>query len=339
MPTPILHHIYSLCILGISLTFEKLIRIHNVICNGSCIGAGDGSLRKCLVDATSGTVLAQGASQVEGNKEMITSFCAEGMAIIVQVTVLRIIDQAWDIAGRRVVLYSDCESLLKKLKDRVDNRSKHALGNDVDILLQIQLMLQQIKCSAHLQYVRSHQDKHIRFQEATLPQQLNILMDEAVCKFIDSSIHLHPRKMTYPVMEATKVVIGTSSDPLILNIEETLASNFFQKDWDEYSTKHFGLTSTSRKEYNVRIVGKALKSASNGVDQITKIINGQHHTMMKSRQGGLSRNGICPLCKTCEESKFHVWGCNHECMVKFGRMRGYNLINCCTKCTPMKILS
>ena len=309
--------------LGITLTVEKLLRIRNVICHGRCIGAGDGSLRKkypsqawCFVDAMSGAILIQGAAQVAGNKDITTSFRAEGMALIAQLTVLRIIDRAWDIQGKNVVLYSDCESLLKKLKDRVDNRSKYALSNDVDILLQIRLMLQQIKCSVRLQYVRSHQDRHVRFQEAPLPQQLNILMDEAVRKFIDSSIPIHRRQLSYPVLEATRVVLGTVSDPLLMNIDETLASNFFQKDWDEYSMKHFGLTKASGKEYDARIVGKALKSASSGTAQITKIINGQHHTMTKSRQWGLSRHGTCPLCKTCEENKFHVWECNHACMIQ-----------------------
>ena len=307
--------------LGISLTVEQLIRIRNVICKNSCIGAGDGSLRKkypsqawCLADVSSGAILVQGSAQVDGNAELITSFRAEGMAVIAQLTVLQLIDKVWNIKGRKIVLYSDCESLLKKLQDRVDNKSKHALENDVDILLQIRSMLQQIKCTVRLQYVRSHQDKHIRFQDATLPQQLNILMDEAVRKFIDSTIALQPRNSTYPVLEATKVMIGSTSNPLLSNIDEELASNFFQRDWDDYSFKHFGLSLVSQSEYNARIFGKALKSASNGSDQITKIINGQHHTMMKSKQWGLSRTGICPLCNTCEENKFHVWECNHECV-------------------------
>ena len=99
----------------------------------------------------------------------------------------------WDISKHKIILYSDCDSILQKLRQRLDNWAKYALENDIDILLQIQKMKKELRCKVNIEYVLSHRDKVIRFQDASFPQQLNILMDEAVRKYIDLSVSISPR--------------------------------------------------------------------------------------------------------------------------------------------------
>ena len=84
----------------------------------SCVTAGDGSLQKdypshawCIADESNGRILMKGAAQVDGIRKNITSFRAEGLAIIAQLTILRVIDKVWNIKGRMITVYSDCESV------------------------------------------------------------------------------------------------------------------------------------------------------------------------------------------------------------------------------------
>ena len=71
---------------------------------------------------------------------------------------------------------------------RADDQVRFALENDIDIILEIRSIIASIKCQIRLQYVKSHQDRHIAFQEAPFPEQLNILMDEQVRVFIDQNV-------------------------------------------------------------------------------------------------------------------------------------------------------
>ena len=86
------------------------------------------------------------------------------------------------------MIFSDCDSVLQKVKKRVECKLRYALDNDIDAILKIRQMIQGMQCHIRLEYVKSQQDNHVPFQDATFPQQLNILMDEAISKFIDKSI-------------------------------------------------------------------------------------------------------------------------------------------------------
>ena len=239
---------------------------------------------------------------------------AEGLAIIAQLTILRIIDKVWNIKGKVITVYSDCESVLKKVRLRADDRVRFALENDIDIILEIRSMIASMKCQIRLQYVKSHQDRHISFQEAPFPQQLNILMDEQVRVYIDKNVDETPRKITYPVLESVTAVIGSRNAPLIADIENEMISRYYEKDWIEYSWKQFGLTKNALVEFDGSYVAKAMRSCKESSQQITKIIHGQHHTMAKSKQWGSSSTATCPLCSAPCEGRFHMLECPHKCM-------------------------
>ena len=318
--------------LGVSLTVEKLIKIRKAIQANRCVGAGDGSLRHqypshawCLADDQTGALLIQGSAQVNGNKNHISSFRAEGMAIIAQLTVLHVIDSVWGLHGTSVIIYSDCDSVLKKIKTRADDRLKFALADDIDIVLQIRKLLSKIDCYIRLEYVKSHQDRILAFQDAPFPQQLNILMDEAVRLFIDENYEHVPRIEQYPFLDATTIVLGSNSDPLISGIEEALILNFSEAEWKAYSQSKFGIKNSDLVELDGACIGKAMNSYKMGASQITKIIHGQQHTMEKSMQWKTATTDVCPLCLEVKEENFHVWRCCHKTLNQMRRTERLNL--------------
>ena len=304
--------------LGFLPTMTQLLDIKNSIFNGECVGAGDGSLRHaypgqawCFANTRTNKLMCKGAAAIAGPVEEITSMRAEGFAILAQLTILEILDRVYDLKMKKIELLSDCESLIRKIARGVEFSTKYALQDDIDIILQIRKMLREIKCRVSIIYVRSHRDKVMRFEDAPFPNQLNILMDEAVRKYIDANSSTTPRRIDYFTLDVDLVVIRKGESALIHNIENKMIENFSHPKWRQASTVKWDSALTKGEEPRADLLAKVLKKEKYHSGQVVKLLHDQHHTMTKSKQWRLSQTDICPLCLSAVDDEDHFWTCNN----------------------------
>ena len=307
-------------------TMEHMLSIKNNIMEGRFIAAGDGCLRHrysgqawCFANMHTQTIICKGAANVEGPAHEITSLRAEGFAVLAQLILVELLEQIYNFNGKHLRILSDCASLIAKINTGVEYSTKCALHDDIDVILQIRHMLRQPKCNIHNEYVRSHRDRVMHFEDAPFETQLNILMDECVRKHIDAHVHIVPRNVLYPVLDNTNASITSNHSALVHDIENSLVSNYMTGKWKPYLKSKFNLDLCREKEIRSDILAKVLRRQKFYRGQLTKILHNQHHTMCKSKQWKLSTHDCCPLCHDATDRSDHFLLCQHEIMIQICR--------------------
>ena len=314
--------------LGQIPTMKQMLTIKQCIIEGKCIAAGDGSLRHkypgqawCFANTQKQIIICRGAANVEGPAHEITSIRAEGFAVLAQLIVLELLETAYDFKGKHLRILSDCASLITKINTGVEYSTKYALHDDIDVILQIRHMLRRLQCNIQVEYVRSHRDRVMHFEDAPFYTQLNILMDEHVRKHIDNQVTIVPRINQYPVLDNTRVSIRCNHSALVHDIENSLISNYMTKKWKPYLKTKFNLDLQREKEIRSDILGKVLKRQKFNKGQVTKILHNQHHTLCKSKLWKLSTHDKCPLCQAVADTSDHFLLCRDETMIQIRRNR------------------
>ena len=324
--------------LGYLPHMQQLLAIKSSIMKGECISAGDGSLRHaypghawCFASTNTYKILCQGAASVRGPVHEITSLRAEGCAILAQLTIIELLDKVYDFHGKQIVILSDCDSLIRKISRGVEYSTKYALQDDIDIVLQIRKMLRSIQCKISIRYVRSHRDRVMRFEDASFHSQLNILMDEAVRKYIDANVENTPRRLDYSSFDFACVSIKMGNSAVVHDIENKMITNFHHPKWKTAASKQLDFNPTVEAETRSDIFAKLMKRERFHCGQIVKLMHNQHHTMSKSKQWRLSRTDRCPLCMLAVDEAGHFWTCPNAILAQSRSTQKLEFVQCLEK--------
>ena len=78
--------------------------------------------------------------------------------------------------------------------------------------------------------------------------------------------------------------------------------------------KHFELPLSVIQNSNVKTMGKIIATDKETISQTVKILHGQHHTISVAHRWNLAHSNQCPLCKKAQDTRFHVFECEHHMM-------------------------
>ena len=304
--------------IGFIPTISELQQMAQIFQNNNCLGVSDGSLRDsfpahawCFVKADTGDILIQGSAPVDGDVSQTSSFRAEGMGILAMLTIIDILREARLINQASIRIYCDGESVIKKCRKAVESRSKYMLQNDIELILEIRRLLSLNSHLATLHYVPGHQDKHQHFSLHPLPIQLNILMDAAVREFIENIQDRPARFDSFPSMDSAHIFISKNNNLLNHSIEDTMHLTFYHNRWLEYSSDNYNLCNFTRPLVAWPSIGKAINSFRHGRGLPIKLIHNQHATNERNKKWQLLSHSDCPLCSTSNDTRLHVFHCNH----------------------------
>ena len=305
---------------GIQMTSGIIHNLKQCIRTNQCVGVSDGSLRAglpshawCLANKDTGTILMRGCAPIDGVVEKISSYRAEAFGLLAMVDVCHHVFKDPTMRKYRVNLYSDGDSVIRMLRQPIESRSKYMLQNDIDVVLELKRRVNMYPQNILIHYVPGHQDDHYQFEDLPILQRLNVIADEDVRKFIESS-NPNDRTPIFPSLSNSVAWIQGSNGILSHDIERTMIGNYYAKGWEDYSAKKYNITSEINGMIDHKNIGHVLRSDRKGKSQSVKILHDVQFTSVMRSRWGLSSDTGCPLCDEKVDSTSHYYTCSHKLM-------------------------
>ena len=305
---------------GTVITPEKLAVLKKCICTGKCIGVSDGSLRYgypahswCFANSETGEIVLRGSASIDGDVHHISSFRAEAFGLLAMTELAQQVFNDPKMKPHQLTLYSDGDSVIRKIQQPIESRSKYMLQNDIGVALELKSRISSIPNNVRVRYVPGHQDNHWSFEELPFPQQMNVIVDDQVRAFIETEKH-KKRCTQFPDLLHSSAWVTHEGGMLSHDIEQTMLRNYYNKEWMAYSKKKFHFTPFINDMIDHKNLGKVLQTSKAGKSQIVKILHANHFTSVMRKRWGLSKEAFCPLCHEKEDSPSHYYYCDHKLM-------------------------
>ena len=211
-----------------------------------------------------------------------------------------------------VTLFCDGDSVLRKLRQPIEDQSKYMLQNDIDVVLELKTRIQMFPENIKVRYVPGHQDKNKQFEDLPLTQQLNVLMDDQVRIFIDDVKNRPGRNFNFPIFGNTKAWIENEGSLLSHDIEQVMCRNYYGNAWETYSADKFNFTPEINRMIDRKNIGHVLQRTKQGKSQSVKLLHDVQFTSLMRQRWGLSSDTTCPLCHISNDTKSHYFFCSHK---------------------------
>jgi hypothetical protein len=266
-----------------------------------------GNLAYGWVMAINGTVIAKGQGRVSCPQAMSGSFRSEayGIAAAAQYTVTMVNYFKLNPAEHKWYIYMDNKTLIQNL-ERYRNETelpKWNLQPDADIVKYAHKLLKNIP--ANFNHVKSHQNSGKRFQELSLPVQLNTMADQLAKEQQDHGTR--PPEIYVPFCYLTIKGVHITRDSKQQLIEEASRIPIQQYYKEKYRWK-----STTFHKINWKIQRRVLMTySSNDQRRILKMVHGWLPTYARLHRESQTTNPRCPLCYYRSETSLHIFCCTH----------------------------
>jgi len=202
-------------------------KLQKLFIKGKLAAASDGSAHVgkkasfayCLAKKKKTKLLYKAHSPALVDPEYASSDRAELLGILGVVTKIQEMEQALHTSYQPnpIELFTDSQSSITILQKRIFPSTKNAMTSNMDVILEIQSQVKDMKTKIVFTHVKSHQDEHVPIKELPIRAQLNVKMDKLAEKQYNFSINEHYKKM--PHLPAQQISFSSPWYRLTNNME------------------------------------------------------------------------------------------------------------------------
>mmetsp|Transcript_24137 Transcript_24137/g.34594 ORF Transcript_24137/g.34594 Transcript_24137/m.34594 type:complete len:1267 (+) Transcript_24137:682-4482(+) len=279
-----------------------------LVCSDGSFSPHSGTGSHAWVFATAeGQALLQGAGPIDCHPEHLSSYRPELGGITSLLFLLTVVVRLGAIANGQVKLYCDNKSALENVFEEIPKRGIYPLlAVDYDLLVLAKDLLKNLPIKVSWGWVKGHYSGDNR----QVQHDLNALVDTLATQFRqDPAAGYEPTAypMFHPLHKAAVYIDGSM---VTKTLSKAIYEQRFQVALMNTVKKRAKWTEVTFQNIDWDIFGKVFKSYSRFHQiSIAKFVHGLWNTGEQKVLFKQEEEGLCPCCKSAQETTIHVFQC------------------------------
>jgi len=188
------------------------------------------------------------------------------------------------------------------------------MTSNMDVILEIQSQVKDMKTKIVFTHVESHQDEHVPIKELPIRAQLNSKMDKIAEKQYNFSINEHYKKM--PHLPAQQISFSSPWHRLTNNMESEFSRSRRDFIGEKEALRGWNIKETLAADVDWTSLEQSIRKwPKYGRGTPIKCLHDLWDTTKRKKDWQQTDSDTCPLCNVKVESTSHVLRCTHLLMV------------------------